>query len=163
MQGAGGVGHSAREIGGIAGTVGDGRRVLIDRCYCEVRRVLPGADRIAEGQRAGAGAAAIGGGAAVIERQRRRAAGYRHGSSKVERQGYRAAGVKIARAVADTGSRCHHRRYCRRRGVDLQYAGRVGHSAREIGGIAGAIGDGRGIGIDRRDRKVGVFWPAPTV
>ena len=70
-----GVGHRAREIGGIAGTVGDGRRVLIDRRYCEVGRVLAGTDRIAEGQRAGAGAAAIGGRAAIVERQRRRAAG----------------------------------------------------------------------------------------
>ena len=37
--------------------------------------VLAGADRVAEGQRAGAGAAGIGGRAAVVERQRRRAAG----------------------------------------------------------------------------------------
>ena len=40
--------------------------------------VLASSQRVAEGQRIGAGAADIGGGAAIVERQRRRAAGNRH-------------------------------------------------------------------------------------
>ena len=43
----------------------------------------------------------------------------------------------------------------RRRGVDLQRAGRVGHRTGEIGGVAGAVLDGRGAEIDRRHRQVG--------
>ena len=42
--------------------------------------------RVAEGQRIGAGAAGIGRGAAVVERQRRRAAGNRHRLAQIERQ-----------------------------------------------------------------------------
>ena len=63
-----------RQVGGIAGPVGDGRGIEIDRGGGQGGRVLPGADGVAEGQRVGAGAAAIGRGAAVVERQRRRAA-----------------------------------------------------------------------------------------
>ena len=63
-----------REIGGIAGAVVDGRGVEIDGGGGQARSVLPGADGVAEGQRVGAGAAGIGGGAAVVEGQRRGAA-----------------------------------------------------------------------------------------
>ena len=64
-----------REVGGIAGAIGDGGAHWLDRRHRQIRRVLAGADRVAEGQRAGAGAAGIGRRAAVVERQRRRAAG----------------------------------------------------------------------------------------
>ena len=53
----------------------NGRGVEVDRGHRQVGRVLPGSHRVAEGQRAGAGAADIGGGAAVVERERRGAAG----------------------------------------------------------------------------------------
>ena len=62
----------------------------------EVGRVLPGADGVAEGQRAGARAADIGGGAAVVEGERRRAAGDRHRLAEVERQRDGLAGVEVA-------------------------------------------------------------------
>ena len=52
-------------------------RVEIDRGGGERGRVLPGADRVAEGQRIGARAAGVGRGAAVVEGQRRGAAGRR--------------------------------------------------------------------------------------
>ena len=64
-----------REVGGIAGAVGDGRRIEIDGGRGEGGGVLPGADGVAEGERIGAGAAGVGGGAAVVEGERRRAAG----------------------------------------------------------------------------------------
>ena len=73
-----------------------GCRVEIDRGGREGRRVLPGADGVAEGQRIGAGAAGIGGGAAVVEGQRRRAARDRHASLEVERQRDGLAGIEIA-------------------------------------------------------------------
>ena len=44
----------------------------------QIGRVLPGRHRVAKGQRIGAGAAGIGRRGAVVERQRRRAAGNRH-------------------------------------------------------------------------------------
>ena len=47
-----------REVGGIAGAVGDGRGVEIDRGGGESGGVLPGGHGVAEGQRIGAGAAA---------------------------------------------------------------------------------------------------------
>ena len=146
------------QIGGIAGAVGDGRRVEIDRGHREVRRVLPGRHRVAEGQRIGAGAAAIGRGAAVVERQRRRAARHRHRLAQVERQRHGLAGIKVAAAAADAGSRRHQRRHRRRRGVDLRAAlGQAGQ--RQVGGIAGAVGDRRAVEIDRRHRQVGRVLP----
>ena len=75
-------------------------RIEIDRRGHQVRRVLPSRNRIAEGQRAGAGTAAIGRRAAVIEGQCRRAARYRHRLAHSERQRYRLAGVKIAASKA---------------------------------------------------------------
>ncbi len=103
----------------------------------------PAADRVAEGQRVGAGAAGIGRGAAIVERQRRGAARNRHRLAQVERQRHHAAGREVAGAGRDAGAGGHHRRHRRRRGVDLQGAGRVGHRTGEVGGIAGAVLDGR--------------------
>ena len=113
------------------------------------RGVLSGADGVAEGQRIGAGAADIGGGAAVVERQRRGAAGHRHRLAQVERQRDGLAGIEVA-----ARRRLRQRRYRRRRGVDLRAAlGQAGE--REVGGIAGAVGDGRAVEIDggRRQRS----------
>ena len=79
----------------------------------------------------------LGRGAAIVEHQRRRAARDVHRLAHGERQRDGLAGVQIAaRSVI-----CHHRRDRRRRGVDLQRAGRVGHRAGEVGRIAGAVGD----------------------
>ena len=70
--------------------------VEIDRGGRQRRGVLPGADGVAEGQRIGAGAAGIGGGAAVVEGQRRGAARHRHRLVEVQRQRDGLAGVEIA-------------------------------------------------------------------
>ena len=72
-----GSGHY-RQVDSIAGTIGDGRGIEIDRSRCESRRVLAGADNVAEGEGVGAGAAGIDRGAAVIESEARRAAGDRY-------------------------------------------------------------------------------------
>ena len=54
------------------------------------------------------------------------------------------------------------RRDGRCRGVDLRAAlGQTGE--REVGGIAGAVGDGGGIEIDRGGGEAAVFCPAATV
>ena len=89
--------------------------VEIDRGCLQGRSVLPGADRVAEGQRIGARAAGIGRGAAIVERQRRRAARNRHRLAHVERQRDRLAGVEVA-----ARRRLRKRRDRRRRGVDLR-------------------------------------------
>ena len=124
-----------REIGGVAGAVGDGRRVEIDGSGGEGRGVLSGADGVAEGQRIGAGATAVGGGAAVVEGQRRRAARDRHRFIEIESQGDGLAGIEVA-----ARRRLGQRRYGRRDGIDLRSAlGQAGE--REIGGVAGAVGD----------------------
>ena len=85
-----------RQVGGIAGTISDGRRIEIDRRRHQVRRVLPSRDHIAEGQRTGAGPAAIGRRAAVIERQCRRAARYSNRLAHGERQRHDLAGIEVA-------------------------------------------------------------------
>ena len=85
-----------REVGGIAGAVGDGRGVEIDGGGGEGRGVLPGGDGVAEGQRIAAGAARIGGGAAVVEGERRRAARDRHRLAEVECQRDGLAGIEVA-------------------------------------------------------------------
>ena len=81
----------------------------------------PAAHGVAEGQRAGARAAGIGRGAAVVERQRRRAA-VPTVTASLRLSGKRddVAGIEIASAAADAGARRHHRRHRRRRGVDLR-------------------------------------------
>ena len=138
--------------------------VEIDRRHRQVGGVLAGPHRVAEGQRIGAGAAGVGRGAAVVERQRRGAARHRHRLAQVDRQRHHAAGREVAGTRRDAGAGRHHRRHRRRRGVDLQRAGRVGHRARKVGRVAGAVLDGR-----RRSRltavtaRSAVFWPAPTV
>ena len=131
-----------REIGGIAGAVFDGRGIEIDGGGGQARGVLPSADGVAEGERIAAGAARIGGGAAIVERQRRGAAGDRDRLIEVERERDGLAGIEVA-----ARRRLDQRRDGRRCGVDLRAAlGQTGE--REIGGIAGAVGDGRGVEID---------------
>ena len=67
-------------------------RAEIDRRHRQVGGVLAGRHRVAEGQRIAAGAAGIGRGAAVVERQRRGAARNRHRLAQVDRQRHHAAG-----------------------------------------------------------------------
>ena len=129
----------------------------IDRRRLQAGRVLAGADRVAEGQRAAAGAAGIGRGAAVVEGQRRGAARHRHRFAQVERQRDGLAGIEVA---ARTVTRSAMNRRCS--GIDLR-AGLGQAGERQIGGIAGAVGDGGGVEIDRGGGQRGVFWPAPTV
>ena len=84
-----------RQVDGIAGAVGDGGRVEIDRSGGEGGGVLSGADGVAEGQSAAAGAAGIGRGAAVVEGERRGAAGNGDRLAQIERQRDGLAGVEI--------------------------------------------------------------------
>ena len=137
-------------------------RVEVDRGHRQVGRVLAGTDRVAEGQRAGAGAADIGRGAAVVEGERRGAARDRHCLAQVQRQRDGLAGVKVAGAAADASSRRHYRRHGRRRGIDLRTAlGQAGE--RQIGGIAGTVGDGGGVEIDRGGGESGGVLSGATV
>ena len=85
-----------REIGGVACTISDARRVEIDGSGGEGRGVLPGADGVAEGERIGAGATVVGGGAAVIEGERRRAACYRDRLAQSEGQTDGLSGIEVA-------------------------------------------------------------------
>ena len=73
--------------------------------------VLAGAHGVAEGQRIAAGAAGIGRGAAIVERQRRRAARHRHRLAHVERQRHGLAGIEVAARRRFHDRR--HRRACR--------------------------------------------------
>ena len=112
--------------------------------YLQRGGVLTERYRVAEHQRTGAGAADITGGAAIVERQRRRA-GHVHRLAHVERQRQHLAGTVVAR-----GRR--HRRYRRRCGVDLRPGlGQAGE--RQAGGIAGAVLDGPAVEVDRRRRQ----------
>ena len=56
----------------------------------------PAANRVAEGQRIGAGAARVGGGAAIVEGERRGAARNRDRLVQVERQRDGLAGIEVA-------------------------------------------------------------------
>src|SRR5260370_1636117 len=60
----------ARQIGVVGRRVLDRRAVQIERGYDEVRGILPGSHRVAEGQGRGAGTADIGRRPAVIEIER---------------------------------------------------------------------------------------------
>ena len=131
-----------REIGGVAGAVSDRRRIEIDGGGGKRRGVLPGAYGVAEGECIGAGTAAIGGGAAVVERQRRGAACDRHRFVEIESQSDRLAGVEVA-----ARRRFGQRRYGRRDGIDLRTAlGQAGE--REIGSVAGNVLHRSGVEID---------------
>ena len=142
MTGAAGVVVSMVTPLKVSGRIGGAQRIageVVDRSgdprHLKRRGVLSGRHRVAEHQRAGAGAADIAGGAAVVERQRRRA-GHVHRLAHVERQRQRLAGIVVAR-----GRR--HRRYRRRRGVDDDAA----EGLRQIGGaqrIAGEVLDRSG-------------------
>ena len=108
--------------------------------------VLAGRHRVAEGQRVGAGAAGIGRGAAIVERQRRRAAALTVTASlRLTVSVTTLPALKVAGAGGDAGAGRHHRGHRRRRGVDLQRAGRIGHRPGQVGGIAGAVLDGRAV------------------
>ena len=65
-------------LAALPAAVGDTGGVEIDRGGGKRGRVLAGGHGVAECERVGTGAAAIGGGAAVVERQGRGAARHRH-------------------------------------------------------------------------------------
>ena len=109
MQGAGWR-QRPGEAGAVPGPILDGGTVEVDRAHRKVRRVLPGGNRIAEGQRRAARTAGVGRGTAVVERQRRRATGHRHRLAHRKGQRNDMAGVEIAIATGDPSPRCDHRR-----------------------------------------------------
>ena len=86
-----------RQTGGIAGAILDDGAVEIHCSGCQLGCVLTGRHRIAEGQRIGARAATIGRGAAVVERQRRGAAGRvdRDRFARGEREGDSLASTEV--------------------------------------------------------------------
>ena len=131
-----------REIGGIAGAVVDGGGVEIDGGGGEAEVFWPAADGVAEGERIGAGAAGIGGGAAIVEGKRRGAAGDRDRLVEVEGQGDGLAGIEIAVEGDSVNDEMV--------GVVVSICGPlwVQTGEREIGGIAGAVSDGGGVEID---------------
>ena len=119
--------NGLRQAGGaqrIAGEVADGAG---DPGHLQRGGVLLGRDRVAEGQRTGAGAADITGGAAIVERQRRRA-GDVDRLAHVERQRQRLAGIVVAR-------RRRHRRHRRRRGVDRDAADGLGQAGQRLAAL----------------------------
>ena len=85
-----------REIGGIAGAVFDGGGIEIDGGGGEAAVFWPAADGVAEGERIAAGAARIGGDAAIVERERGGAAGDRDGLIEIEGEGDGVAGIEVA-------------------------------------------------------------------
>ena len=70
--------------------------VEVERRDGEVGGVLAGRHRVAEGQRGAARAAGVGRRAAVVERQRRRAARHRHRLAEIDRQGDDLAGCSTS-------------------------------------------------------------------
>ena len=91
----------ARQVGDVAGCVLDGRAIEIEGGYDQVRRVLPGRDRVAESESGGARAPDKGRSAAIVERERRRAAGGvdGHRRTEIDRQRDGLAGVQVAAAA----------------------------------------------------------------
>ena len=164
LQGAGRVGHRAGEIGTVACRVLQRCPVQVERRHRQIAGVLSGADRVAEAQ-CGPGAADVTGRAAIVQRQRRRAAGHRHRLAQVDGQGDDMAGIEVAVAAAvDPGAGGCHRRHRRRRGVDLQGARRIGHRAGEIGTVARRVLQRCPVQVERRHRQIaGVLSGADRV
>ena len=133
------------------------RSVIVpcDRRHLQRGGVLAGRHRVAEDQRAGAGAADIGGGAAVVERQRRRA-GDGHRLAHVERQRQRLAGIVVAGAVAVTDDTV---------GAVVSICGAVW--VRPVSDRLAALPAPSvmvaAVEIDPGHRQAAVFWPAATV
>ena len=84
-----------REVGGIAGAVGDGCGIEIDGGGGERRGVLAGSHGVAEGEGIAAGTARIGGGTAIIESEHGRAAGNRNHLAHVQLEYNGVANVEI--------------------------------------------------------------------
>ena len=111
LKRAGRVGHGAGHGRGGAGAIGDRTAVGVVGRDRQVGRVLPSAYGVAEGECIGAGAAGIGGGAAIVEGESRRAAGRvdRHGLAHGDGERHRLADAKVAAAAGDAATRGRHR------------------------------------------------------
>ena len=146
LQRAGGVRRGAGEIGRAAKMIVDRRAVGIEAGDGEVRCVLPGGDRVGEGERARSRAARIGGCSAIVQNQRRTATGDRHRFVERDRQRDDLARVEIASAIGDAGAGRRDRRDRRprrggddaRRRVARRGAGRIGDGDGEAGGDSAA-------------------------
>ena len=97
-----------------------------------------------------AGAAGISGGAAIVEGQRRRAAGHCYRLTQFERKADSLAGIEVlpfVMAVSDVNDDTV--------GVVVSICGPlwVRPREREVGGIAGAVRDRCGVEIDGGDRE----------
>ena len=89
---------------------------------------------------------------------------YRHRLAQIDRQRDDLPVLRSPVPLVMPVPERHDRGYRRRRGVDLQGAGRiVVGRAGQIGGIAGAVLDGRAVQIDAVTARSAVFWPAATV
>ena len=140
-----------RQVGGAQRVAGQVRDRAGDPRHRQAGGVLPGPHRVAEGQRVGAGAAHIGGGAAVVEGQGRGAADV-DGLAHVERQGQRLAGI----VVASRGGHARHR------GVAVSTM-TPRECLRQVGGAQRIAGEVRDRAGDARHRQAGGVLPGPTV
>ena len=150
-------------VGGIAGAVLDGRPVEIERRSPPGRRCSARRHRVAEGQRIGAGAAGIGRGAAVVERQRRRAAGNRHRLAQVQGQRDHVAGIEIAIAARGR-SRCQTPPPMTRRAVVSICGCRSGgHRSRKLAALPAPSLTVAPLRLNGGRRQVGGVLPGATV
>ena len=87
----------------------------------------------------------------------------RHRLAQVERQRHHVAGLEVA-VRRDAGARRHHRRYRRRRGVDLQRAGWVGDRASDrLAALPAPSVTVAPLRLTAVTARSAVFWPAATV
>ena len=110
LQDAGRVGHRARQGWRCCRPRHCSRPVQVERRHRKVAGVLAGTDRVAEGQRIAAGAAAVARRSAIVERQRRHPAGNRHRLAHIDGERDDMARIQVAIAAAvDPAARCHNR------------------------------------------------------
>ena len=99
LQGAGRIGHDAGQIGVVARDALNRRPVEVERGNGKVAGVLPGRNRIAEGQRVGSGAADIACRSTAVQHQRRCAARNGDGFAQCHSQRDNMTCIEIAIAV----------------------------------------------------------------
>ena len=147
-----------REIGGIAGAVLMVAELRLTAVAARLGGVLPGAHGVAEGQRIAAGAARIGGGAAVVERQRRGAARDRDRLAEIERQRDGVAGIEVAGGRATRSSDAMV-------GVVVSICGPlwVRPESERLAALPAPSLMVAELRLTAVAARLAVFWPAPTV
>ena len=154
LQDASRVRRCAGTINGIAGGVQDRRAIEVERVDRKIGGVFTDPDRIAKHQGGGAGTGHIGRGAAVVQRQRRRAMRGIDGDRLAHVEGQRNLGAHIqgSGAIGDLGARCDNAGHGRGHGVDLQRSGQ-GPCPRKVRCISSQIGECASVGCDTGGRQ----------